>query len=60
MIKIGGLVGNNTEIGCNTILNPGAVIGRNSVIYPQVNFRGYLGPNKICKLLQTQQVVEKI
>ena len=59
MIKIGGLIGNKVEVGCNTILNPGSVIGMGSVVYPLVNFRGYLGKERICKLIQAQQIVEK-
>lgn len=52
--KLGALVGNNAEIGCNTILNPGSIIGKNSVIYPLVNWRGTLPKNSICKLIQKQ------
>ena len=50
--KFGAILGDETEIGCNTVLNPGSIIGRNSVIYPLVNFRGYLAQNMICKLVQ--------
>ncbi len=50
--KLGALVGHNVEIGCNAILNPGSIIGQNSVIYPLVNWRGSLPANRICKLAQ--------
>lgn len=57
--KLGALVGHFTEIGCNSILNPGSVIGRNCVLYPMVNWRGYLKNSQICKLSQQQQIVER-
>src|ERR1700750_3466317 len=40
--KFGAIVGDRTEIGCNAVINPGAVIGRDFMIYPSVNFRGFL------------------
>lgn len=57
--KLGAIMGDNCEIGCNVVLNPGSILGRGSVVYPGVSFRGYLPANSICKLLQTQQIVEK-
>lgn len=59
MIKIGAIVGDLANIGCHTILNPGSVICKNTILYPQLNFRGYIGPNKICKLIQEQVIVDK-
>lgn len=59
LIKFGALVGNNVEIGCNSVLNPGSIIGRNSVIYPLTNWRGYLGPASICKNVQKYEIVER-
>ena len=40
--KFGAIVGDRTEIGCNSVINPGSVIGRDCMIYPSVNFRGVL------------------
>jgi NDP-sugar pyrophosphorylase family protein len=57
--KLGAIVGHNVEIGCNAVLNPGSMIGRNSVIYPLTNWRGSLGANKICKLKQEHTIVER-
>lgn len=50
--KIGALVGENVEIGCNAVLNPGSIICKNSVVYPLTNFRGFLGESKILKVRQ--------
>jgi len=49
MRKIGALVGDNVEIGCNAVLCPGTVIGKNSTVYPLVRVRGVIPANSICK-----------
>jgi NDP-sugar pyrophosphorylase family protein len=40
--KFGALLGDHTDIGCNAVLNPGTIIGRYSVVYPNTNWRGIL------------------
>jgi NDP-sugar pyrophosphorylase family protein len=47
--KFGALVGDHAEIGCNAVLSPGSIIGRNSVVYPCVNWRGVLAANSVAK-----------
>ncbi len=47
--KIGALVGDMTEIGCNAVLTPGTIIGRNTTIYPLVMVRGLIKENSIVK-----------
>ncbi len=47
--KFGALLGDHTDIGCNAVLNPGSIIGRNSLVYPALSWRGYLPPNMIAK-----------
>ncbi len=47
--KVGAMVGDFGEIGCNTVLNPGTVIGRRSVIYPLSCVRGVVPPDSIYK-----------
>jgi UDP-N-acetylglucosamine diphosphorylase / glucose-1-phosphate thymidylyltransferase / UDP-N-acetylgalactosamine diphosphorylase / glucosamine-1-phosphate N-acetyltransferase / galactosamine-1-phosphate N-acetyltransferase len=47
--KFGALIGDGAEIGCNSVLNPGSIIGRGAVIYPSVNWRGVLPANSIAK-----------
>jgi UDP-N-acetylglucosamine diphosphorylase / glucose-1-phosphate thymidylyltransferase / UDP-N-acetylgalactosamine diphosphorylase / glucosamine-1-phosphate N-acetyltransferase / galactosamine-1-phosphate N-acetyltransferase len=47
--KFGALLGDGCDIGCNAVLNPGSIIGRNAVIYPCANWRGVLAPNMIAK-----------
>lgn len=55
--KFGALLGDHTDIGCNTVLNPGSIIGRGSVVYPNTNWRGILPANMIVKNKASQEVV---
>ncbi len=54
--KFGAIVGDRTEIGCNAVINPGTVLGRDCVIYPCTNFRGVLPNSSIVKVRQNVQV----
>jgi len=47
--KFGALIGDNAEVGCNTVINPGSIIGRRSLIYPSIAWRGVLPENSIAK-----------
>ena len=47
--KFGALLGDGVEIGCNAVLNPGSIVGRGTVIYPNVFWRGILPDNVIAK-----------
>lgn len=47
--KVGALIGDNVEVGCGSVLNPGTVIGRNSNIYPLSSVRGCVDANSIYK-----------
>ena len=57
MKKIGAILGDNVEIGCNTVLCPGTIVGRDSIVYPSSMgivypssmVRGVIGENKIYK-----------
>ncbi len=57
--KFGALLGDGAEIGCNSVLNPGSIIGRRSLIYPGVNWRGVLPADRIVKNKAPVQVVTK-
>jgi len=57
--KFGALVGDGAEAGCNSVLNPGSIIGRGSIIYPGVNWRGFLPANSIAKNKAEVEVVVK-
>lgn len=47
--KMGAMLGDNVEVGCNSVLNPGTVIGRNTNIYPTSMVRGVIPADSIYK-----------
>lgn len=57
MKKVGAMLGDNVEIGCGSVLNPGTVIGRNTNVYPLSSVRGVVSKNSIYK--NKNEIVEK-
>jgi len=55
--KFGAMLGDEVEVGCGTVLNPGSVVGKNSNIYPLSSVRGFVPANSIYK--KQGEVVEK-
>ena len=55
--KFGAILGNNVEVGCNTVLNPGTIIGEGSMVYPVSCVRGVIPPQSIYK--DTDNIVSK-
>ena len=47
--KVGAMLGDFVEVGCNSVLNPGTIVGRNTNIYPASCVRGTVPPNSILK-----------
>ena len=47
--KIGAMLGDRAEIGCNSVLNPGSVVGRDCIVYPTSCVRGVIPENHIYK-----------
>lgn len=47
--KFGALVGDHAEVGCNAVLNPGTIVGRESIIYPLSSVRGVVPARMILK-----------
>ena len=56
--KFGDMLGDNVEVGCGSILNPGTVIGRNSSIYPLSSVRGFVPENSIFK--KQDEIISRI
>lgn len=56
--KFGAILGDNVEIGCGSVLNPGTVIGCNTNVYPLSSVRGYIPANSIYK--KRSEIVEKL
>lgn len=55
--KMGAILGNYVEVGCNSVLNPGTVIGSNTNIYPLSSVRGFIPRGCIFK--KQTNIVEK-
>lgn len=55
--KFGAMLGDNVEVGCGSVLNPGTVIGSNTNIYPLSSVRGVVPKNSIYK--NKNEIVEK-
>ena len=55
--KFGALVGDHSDIGCNAVLNPGSIVGRGSLIYPNLSWRGFLPSHMIAKGRSSPTVV---
>ena len=49
LTKVGAMVGDHVQIGCNVVLNPGTVIGCNAVVYPLVSVKGAVASGSIVK-----------
>lgn len=49
MRKLGAIVGDGVQVGCNCVLNPGTVIGKNTRIYPLNSLRGWIDENSVYK-----------
>lgn len=47
--KMGAMLGDGVEVGCNSVLNPGTVIGRNASVYPTSSVRGFVEADSIYK-----------
>ncbi|WP_346663726.1 UDP-N-acetylglucosamine pyrophosphorylase [uncultured Merdimonas sp.] len=57
MKKFGAMLGDEVEVGCGTVLNPGSVVGKQSNIYPLSSVRGYVPAGSIYK--KQGDIVEK-
>lgn len=55
--KLSAILGDNTEIGCNSVLCPGTIIGKNTNVYPLTRVRGVIKNNKIVKSMDN--IVDK-
>ncbi len=49
MRKLGGILGDNSEIGCNSMANPGTMLGKGVAAYPGITLRGYYPSETVVK-----------
>ena len=57
--KFGAIIGDRAEIGCNSVLSPGSILGRDCIVYPLTSWQGVLEPRRIVKNHQPLQIVER-
>jgi NDP-sugar pyrophosphorylase family protein len=57
--KFGAIIGDRAEVGCNSVLSPGSVIGRNTIIYPGSQWRGVAPENSIAKFRQSFDIIAR-
>lgn len=57
--KFGAIIGDRAEIGCNCVLSPGSIIGRNTLMYPGTQWRGVAPADSIVKLRQTLDIIPR-
>lgn len=57
--KFGAVIGDLAEIGCNSVLSPGSIIGRGSILYPGMQWRGVLPELSIAKIRQQVEIVRR-
>lgn len=57
--KFGAIIGDRAEIGCNSVLNPGTLIGRDSILYPGTQWRGVCPENSIVKSRFASEIIER-
>ena len=60
LAKLGAIMGDDSQTGCNSVLNPGCLLGKNSLVYANLSLRkGYHPPNSIIKLRQKTSKVQR-
>jgi bifunctional N-acetylglucosamine-1-phosphate-uridyltransferase/glucosamine-1-phosphate-acetyltransferase GlmU-like protein len=57
--KFGAIIGDRAEIGCNSVLSPGSIIGRNTLMYPGTQWRGAAPENSIIKYKQNLEIIPR-
>lgn len=58
LTKMGAVLGDFVEVGCNTVLNPGTIIGKNAIVYPGCKVRGYVKEQTIYK--DSNSIIDRI
>ncbi|MBI3920366.1 MAG: hypothetical protein HY318_03020 [Armatimonadetes bacterium] len=57
--KFGVIMGDDVEVGCNAVCNPGTVIGPRTLAYPNISIGGYYPADSIIKLRQTHEIAAR-
>jgi UDP-N-acetylglucosamine diphosphorylase / glucose-1-phosphate thymidylyltransferase / UDP-N-acetylgalactosamine diphosphorylase / glucosamine-1-phosphate N-acetyltransferase / galactosamine-1-phosphate N-acetyltransferase len=60
LAKLGAILGDDAQTGCNSVLNPGVLLGQRSLVYANLSLRkGYYGADKIVKLRQSVTMADR-
>ncbi len=57
--KFGAIIGDHAEIGCNSVINPGSLIGRRSILYPGTVWQGIVPADTIVKTRQNHELIAR-
>jgi UDP-N-acetylglucosamine diphosphorylase / glucose-1-phosphate thymidylyltransferase / UDP-N-acetylgalactosamine diphosphorylase / glucosamine-1-phosphate N-acetyltransferase / galactosamine-1-phosphate N-acetyltransferase len=57
--KFGAILGDRVEVGCNSVLNPGTIVGRDTIIYPGTVWRGVAPADSMVKTQYSSEVIER-
>ena len=57
--KFGAIIGDRSEVGCNSVLSPGSILGRDCIVHPCTHWQGVLGENQIVKNTAELQVTDR-
>ncbi|NJL92205.1 MAG: hypothetical protein HC915_00040 [Anaerolineae bacterium] len=60
LVKLGAVLGDDSQTGCNTVTNPGVLLGPRTLVYALASLRkGYYPPDSVIKVRQTQQRIAR-
>lgn len=57
--KLGAVLGDGVELGCNSVTAPGTLVGPGSMAYPCTSIRGYVPPRSVVKMKQKFEIVDR-
>lgn len=58
--KFGAIIGDHSEIGCNSVLNPGTIVGKSVQAYPSINFGGVIDEKSMVKPASKVQIQKRV
>jgi len=58
--KMGAILGDGCELGCNAVTMPGALVGPGTLVYPNTTLRGFTPPRSVVKLRQTVEISPRV
>lgn len=59
MAKLGAIIGDGSQIGCNTVTNPGTMIGKKVMVYPNATLKGFVNSNSIVRIITKTETISR-